>query len=217
MLNPAIAANHAGPAALQLQMRHRPIDALDYAPYEQLERAYQHLFLGEGIQRLPEEVPVWFDHATDVQMDEHATIIATHEQHALATGGLGPCIAICARGLSNSGETVLSLTHFSGVTEEPEDAMANVAVAMREAGVAHPQFHLIGGMVLPREIEGGSFDTEQRLLSLSNQYDIRGVHLHPSIGEQDLNTGEDNSIDVVMTANQIYCRRTQMHEYEPAA
>lgn len=197
-------------------LRHPPLTDTDRAPYMELEGHHRELFAAGGIERLPEDRQVWFDNVADVHMDEVAAIKVSPDQPAIATGGLGPCIAICARGKTENGETVLGMHHFSGAVYSPEDAMAAVQEEMESKGATKTSFFLIGGMMLPAGVEGGSLESEQRLLALHDRYDIQSVRLHVSDGEQDPATGRDNSVDVVMTADQIYFRHERMHEYKPA-
>uniref|UniRef100_UPI001EDB6CCB PAAR domain-containing protein n=1 Tax=Buttiauxella sp. S19-1 TaxID=941430 RepID=UPI001EDB6CCB len=165
----------------------------DREPYRALEREYASLFEDRHIQQLPENEDVVFDDVEDVDMDETKIITNISGRHkSLGTRGLGPCIAVCAYGWTLNNSQILGLSHYSGLAE-PEDMLDNIDSDMRAAGATRTEYYLIGGMIMPGGRESGSLQTEEGLLSLRDQYNIKGVRLHLSEGTED--ESEDESED----------------------
>jgi len=90
--------------------------------------------------------------------------------------------------------------------------MATLDQAMRDKGALHIKYSLVGGMIMPKEEEAGSYADEQSFLALKGSYAIEGVRLHVSEGEEDAHTGEDNSVNVLLMPNRVlYGRDTLYH------
>ncbi|HEY8608131.1 MAG TPA: XopAK family type III secretion system effector [Noviherbaspirillum sp.] len=194
------------------QRRHRAIVETDMAPYRALEQRYGRLFRSPAIVSLAEDAPVAFGPVRHVGMEEMELVNATREQVVLGTSGLGPCIAICARGTTRDGEIILGLNHYSGIETEVE-AMSGMDEQMRDEGATNTSFYLVGGMIMPQESTAGTWAIEERFLALSDQFNIQGVRLHTSVGEQNMETGEDNAVDVVLTPQAVFFRQSAMYVY----
>jgi hypothetical protein len=133
---------------------------------------------------------------SDVAMDRVKAIVCTGPETALGTVGLGPCIAVCARGLNFQNQVVIGLWHAS--YDEDQNRLLNNLRAgfnrlidkMRRQGAGSVEFSLAGGMKQPnaRCIEFG-----QAFLSLRNEYSIVAAEIHHC-------EREDQATDVIMAA-----------------
>jgi len=199
-----------------LETNQKAVTAADRKPYLELEKQYQALFENPYIQRLSEEEEVNFKGVEDVDMDETKVINAARGKNFIGTTGLGPCIAVCAYGRTYSNELILGLSHYSGVME-PEEILSEVDEEMRDAGASNIEFYLVGGMIVPGGSDSGTLETERRLLSLKDNFNIKGARLHVSEGreeapgEERINSDEAESVDVVVTTEKIYFRRKAMY------
>lgn len=189
-------------------LSHRPVNDQDRAPFRELERLHAELFRGGPIECVPQGSNVVFSNVRDVDMDEFDVINSKDGCQGIGTSGLGPCIAVCARGIDKEGLAVLGVYHHSGIGS-PEETMATLDQAMRDKGALHIKYSLVGGMIMPKEEEAGSYADEQSFLAMKGSYPIEGARLHVSEGEEDAHTGEDNSVNVVLMPNRVlYCRDT---------
>lgn len=136
----------------------------------------------------------------DVEMDDTKVIVCGRPEDALGTAGLGPCIAVCARGTDGRGRAVLGLWHASydedaaalpGSLRHGLDALRN---EMTSKGATSIELSLAGGMKRPNAqcIEFG-----QAFLSLRTEYNIVAAEIHHC-------ESEDRATDVVMTAGATY-------------
>ncbi|MBA1363168.1 XopAK family type III secretion system effector [Burkholderia gladioli] len=191
--------------------RHRPLNNRDVYPYRQLEHRYANLFQSGRIRRAPESQNYLFQHVVDVGMDE-PRVIRQSEGSTIGTDGLGPCIAICARGIDASGQAVLGIYHYSGAIETPTEAMRTLDDMMREKGAVQTHYSLIGGMITPEEHQSGSYQSEREFLSLTGSYNIEGVRLHVSEGEHD-SQGVENSVGVVLSNRSAVYRSGALYPY----
>ena len=171
----------------------------DRAQYDNLA-AGSHLFGTDRLTRvgrgeLPDDLEF-----TDVAMDGIEAIVCTRPEMALGTAGLGPCIAVCARGVDPRGQAVVGLWHASydedqvNLRNNLRDGLDRLTRKMTRRGAAQVEFSLAGGMKQPnaRCIEFG-----QMFLSLASDYPIVAAEIHHC-------ESEDQATDVVMTAGGTY-------------
>jgi len=136
----------------------------------------------------------------DVDMNGMEVIICTRPDKALGTAGLGPCIAVCARGFNPQGQAVIGLWHASydedqaNLRNNLRDGLDRLTRKMARRRAAQVEFSLAGGMKQPnaRCIEFG-----QMFLSLASDYNIVAAEIHHC-------ESEDQATDVVMTAGGTY-------------
>ncbi|KPL49036.1 type III secretion system effector protein [Xanthomonas axonopodis] len=136
-------------------------------------------------------------------MDECAVInLAQDGFDSIGTHGLSSCVCICAKGTNPRDHDILGLLHYSGIqdAQDAQDALSEIRDDMREEGVQNPERFLVGGMISNQD-ELGSFEIERDLLALQRPFNIVGAKLHPSMSDRN---GEENAINLVMTANGIY-------------
>lgn len=190
------------------------ISEYDRRPYLELEKKYQDIFDNKFITRLHEEDTVFFSDVEDVDMDEARVINETKSKTKIGSMGLGPCIGICAYGTTDDGESILGLSHYSGISE-PIEVMEEIDYKMRNEGASDIDYYLVGGMIMPGGEESGSYLSEVGLLSLSDKFNIKGARLHVSEGLEDTeDTDEfnfDKSIDIVMNSEGVFFRRKTMY------
>ncbi|KPC30060.1 Type III effector HopK1 [Pseudomonas syringae pv. cilantro] len=192
------------------ELSHRPVNDQDRAPFRALERLHAELFRGGPIEFVPKGSNVLASNVRDVDMDEFDVINSKDGCQGIGTTGLGPCIAVCARGMDREGLPVLGVYHHSGIGS-PEDTMATLDQAMREKGALQIKYSLVGGMIMPKEEEAGSYDDEQSFLALKGSYSIEGARLHVSEGEEDVHTGEDNSVNVLLMPDRVLYGRDTLY------
>lgn len=191
-------------------LSHRPVNDQDRAPFRELERLHAELFSGGPIEYVPEGRNVLVPNVRDVDIDEFDVINSKDGCQGIGTSGLGPCIAVCARGMDKEGLPVLGVYHHSGLGS-PEETMSTLDKAMRDKGALHIKYSLVGGRIMPKEEEAGSYADEQSFLELKGSYPVEGARLHVSEGEEDAHTGEDNSVNVVLMPNRILYGRDTLY------
>jgi hypothetical protein len=191
-------------------LSHRPVNDQDRAPFRELELLHAELFRGGPIECVPEGSNVSVSNVRDVDMDEFDVINSKDGCQGIGTSGLGPCIAVCARGMDKEGLPVLGIYHHSGMGS-PEETMATLDQAMRDKGALHIKYSLVGGRIMPKEEEAGSYADEQSFLALKGSYSIEGARLHVSEGEEDAHTGEDNSVNVLLMPNRVLYGRDTLY------
>jgi hypothetical protein len=171
----------------------------DRAQYDNLA-AGSHLFGTGRLTRVRrDEVPHGLEFE-DVAMDGIEAIVCTRPEMALGTAGLGPCIAVCARGINPQGQAVIGLWHASYDEDQSRlrnnlrDGLDKLTRKMTRRGAVQVEFSLAGGMKQPnaRCIEFG-----QMFLSLESDYNIVAAEIHHC-------ESEDQATDVVMTAGGTY-------------
>lgn len=189
---------------------HGPITDADRQPYRDLELQYSDLFNNKHIINVPESEVLTLNNVIDVDMDKIRVINASQTGMYLGTTGLGPCIAIGGIGYTSDNQTILGLTHFTGI-EEPEDVMGNLDDDMRAAGARHIGYVMVGGNITPGGEESGSLGSERSLLSLRDTYNILSVRLHTSEGEFDPVTGESTAVDAVLTTTHMLFRKAALY------
>lgn len=169
-------------------------------PFHDLERQYATLFQTPYICAVGSARDIRASRTLDVDMDECAIInLAQDGFDSIGTHGLSSCVCICAKGKNPRGHDILGLLHYSGI-QDAQDALSEIREDMREEGVHEPEIFLVGGMISNQD-ELGSFEIERNLLALQRPFNIVGAKLHPSMSDHD---GEENAINLVMTANGIY-------------
>lgn len=198
---------------MPMSERHRALEERDFAPYMQLRNDYPEYFRGGDIHRLQETNAFAFRDVVDVGMDDCQVITGGNGLH-IGTDGLGPCIAICARGVTGSGETVLGVYHYSGAGATPAEAMHEIDTQMREKGAHDIGYMFVGGMIMPIDSDSGSYENELGLLALGDQYRIEGARLHLCHGDHDAD-GMTNSTAVVLTPDGVFFRSNAMYPYAP--
>ncbi|WP_321950808.1 XopAK family type III secretion system effector [Paraburkholderia bannensis] len=196
---------------MPLEAQHRELTSNDTRPYRQLESQYAQLFRSGAIERAPETQSYLFHDVLDVGMDD-PRVIRQSQGAFIATDGLGPCIAICARGVDSAGQSVLGMYHYSGAIETPLEAMEQMNGMMAQHGAVNVSYSLIGGMITPQEQDSGSLDNERGFLSLSDRFPIEGVRLHVSEGEHDA-MGFENSVGVVLSDRGAVYRSEALYPY----
>lgn len=136
----------------------------------------------------------------DVAMDGMAAMVCTNAQQALGTAGLGPCIAVCARGIDPQGQEVIGLWHASydedqvNLRNNLRAGLGQLMGKMTRRHAAQVEFSLAGGMKQPnaRCIEFG-----ETFLSLRGEYPIVAAEIHHC-------EREDQATDVVVTSVRTY-------------
>lgn len=187
-----------------------PITDADRQPYLELEKEHNDLFNDKYIFNVPESETLTLNNVIDIDMDEMQVINHSQTGMLLGTTGLGPCIAIGGIGYTPDNQTILGLTHFTGI-EEPDVVMSDLDDAMREAGARHIGYIMVGGNISPGGEESGSLVSERKLLSLRDTYKILGVRLHTSEGELDPITGESTAVDAVLTPTHMLFRKAALY------
>ncbi|WP_241148139.1 XopAK family type III secretion system effector [Xanthomonas axonopodis] len=172
-------------------------------PFHDLERQYATLFQTPHIRAVRSARDIQAGRTMDVDMDECAVInLAQDGFDSIGTHGLSSCVCICAKGTNPRDHDILGLLHYSGIqdAQDAQDALSEIRDDMREEGVQNPERFLVGGMISNQD-ELGSFEIERDLLALQRPFNIVGAKLHPSMSDRN---GEENAINLVMTANGIY-------------
>jgi hypothetical protein len=178
------------------------IPAADVAEYLELERLHSDLFSSPEIVRTSPDNRLPFKYAKRVEMEAMGVINTARDGFdAIGTGGLGPCVAIGARGINDDGEAVLGVAHFSA-RQDLSTVMSGLSTQMRTEGVKEPRFYFVGGMVGSKGSGKGTLKLEQRLLAMRGQLTLRGVRLHTSPCEIN-EDGQRNSVDMVLTTRGI--------------
>ncbi|WP_341273056.1 XopAK family type III secretion system effector [Xanthomonas oryzae] len=169
-------------------------------PFRDLERQYAALFRTSHICAVQSARDIQASRTMDVEMDECAVInLAQDGFDSIGTHALSSCVCICAKGKNPRGHDILGLLHYSGI-QDAQDALSEIRNDMREEGVHEPDIFLVGGMISNQD-ELGSFEIERDLLALGHSFNIVGAKLHASMSDRN---GEENAINLVMTANGIY-------------
>lgn len=187
-----------------------PITDADRQPYLDLELEHNDLFNDNYIINVPESEILTLNNVIDVDMAEMRVINNSQTGMYLGTIGLGPCIAIGGIGYTPDNQTILGLTHFTGI-EEPDVVMSDLDDAMREAGAGHIGYIMVGGNITPGGEDSGSLASERSLLSLRVTYNILSVRLHTSEGELDPITGESSAVDAVLTPTHMLFRKAALY------
>nr|WP_113865343.1 XopAK family type III secretion system effector [Brenneria salicis]NMN93111.1 hypothetical protein [Brenneria salicis ATCC 15712 = DSM 30166]RBP65190.1 hypothetical protein DES54_10566 [Brenneria salicis ATCC 15712 = DSM 30166]RLM31691.1 hypothetical protein BHG07_04030 [Brenneria salicis ATCC 15712 = DSM 30166] len=173
------------------------------APFKQLERQYADLFSSREIQEVntPPASIMEGKKVKDIDLDECEVINASRDNFDyIGTSGLSKCIGICARGLNSRNETIMGVCHYTGVRSEPAAALQLLRSKMDEKGAGNAKMYLVGG-AMSADPDLGSLSAERELLSLRQQFNIKGVRLHTSIWE-DIYSGE--YVNLLMTPDNIY-------------
>jgi hypothetical protein len=97
----------------------------------------------------------------------------------------------------------MGLWHYSGELPDARDVLLVMDCEMKRRGALNTTFYLAGGLITTEEDEGGSYETENVLLALRDEFDIQGAKLHLSKGEVDLR-GEPKCVHLVMTPDAVY-------------
>ncbi|WP_343231274.1 XopAK family type III secretion system effector [Xanthomonas campestris] len=169
-------------------------------PFHDLERQYAALFDTSHIRAVQSARDIQVSRTLDVDMDDCIVInLAQDGFDSIGTHGLSSCVCICAKGTNSRGHGILGLLHYSGI-QDAQDSLSEIRNDMREEGVEEPDIFLVGGMISNQD-ELGSFEIERDLLALGHDFNIVGAKLHPSMSDRN---GEENAINLVMTADGIY-------------
>lgn len=146
---------------------------------------------------------------------EEITVINTTRDgfDAIGTAGLGPCIAIGARGINQRGESILGLAHYSA-NQDIQQVVGSLLNKMLGAGAEAPKFYLVGGMIGSKNGGAGTIKQERALLGLREVINIDGARLHTSSSEID-DYGQRSSVDFAMSSTDIVFRRDPIAMIRP--
>lgn len=109
----------------------------------------------------------------------------------IGTNGVGPCIAICARGVDREGKIIVGLAHMDAGLDE-NDVLSKLEKCFGSLGVPRNKMEifLVGGWRSAEELQ-------RRLLALTDRFNIKGVKFNLK-GEGIEYPEERNYIDVVV-------------------
>lgn len=148
----------------------------------------------------------------DVDLDECVVINTARDGFdSIGTTGLSNCIALCARGVNDKGETILGVSHYSGSktgNTEPRQALQELKSMMDAHGARNTAMHLVGGMI-SKTAHLNSLDRERGLLSLRHTYNIQGAKLHLSTST-DIN--DAGFVNALMTPERVYYSEDDLYE-----
>ncbi|MBA3602539.1 MAG: hypothetical protein H0W50_02620 [Parachlamydiaceae bacterium] len=167
--------------------------------FDRLKTKYSTLFEHNGIKKVSQDKT--YPSMKEIQMDEIAVIITKNQKHpSLFTSGLGVCIAVMARGISEKNGTCLGLSHFTTMIE-PRDVLEKIQKKLKKEGCKPEsiEFYLIGGQLPYRdgpEVGGlSTIEIESEFLSLSKEFNIIGVQFN--LAE------DDESLSVIISEDEI--------------
>lgn len=127
-----------------------------------------------------------------VEMDEGGIVWGEKGKELfLGTLGVGPCIALCARGETVS-HCYLGIFHLC--LEPPKEGLEYLMNSFMNSGCYNVEIYLVGGNHL-------TLDVQEKLLELSNYYPIKGAKFN-LVSEQ--SHGLDASINVAMNTKYVY-------------
>lgn len=134
-----------------------------------------------------------FYNVSDVGMDK-VLVIDASEGH-IGTSHCGPCIAICARGLTQEGSYKLGITHSSGIFSARK-YLDQLKIKMIHSGAIEKtiNFYCVGG-------SQASHTMEQQLIILAKEYNIKRVCFCLSQSEDE--NSIYSSVHVVITPNTV--------------
>lgn len=191
----------------------------ELAPFLALENQYADLFASHSVVELENAqsrnlngAPFSARHTLDVDLDECRAINLNHDGFdSIGTEGLTTCIGIAARGQNTQGETILSLYHYSGNSNETAVQALDKTrqAALNKGGKAETiEMFLVGGMT-SKDQSLNTLERERNLLRLHQAYNIRGAKLHTNRG---LNMHDYEQTSMVVTANQVYYSKDELYQ-----
>lgn len=168
------------------------------AEFSELKVTYLDLFQYEGIKKA--QSGKTYTPMIAVQMEEIA-VVSTKDHPYLGTDCLGVCIAVMARGYSETNGSYIALSHTSSFVYEPEELLIEISRQLQAKGCNSIEFYVVGGQ-LPY-IDGpeiaDSIDRQSEFLSLSKQYNIVGAQFNLAEGA--------DSLAVIISADEIVWQR----------
>lgn len=206
------------------------IDLSAFNKARNLEAEFYHLFHHPGISEISASENKIFADVTDVEMSSTmCKILSKGSTAALGTEALATCIAIAARGKNSAGEIVLGLSHYSETHEEtgeylpPKAALDHLLDQMTGNGAKKESinFYLAGGQLAPSGTQSNTLNLESELLSLSKEFNIVAVRLHPTLVEcnasgekisRHTNNDHDSSINAVITAEGMFYSHGRLYK-----
>jgi len=152
----------------------------DISIYQELEYEHRDLFSHSFIRETDES----FGLLPSIGVDKYR--IAFADQGSLATHGVGPCMAICMKGETKRGRTILALCHTSTDYSIPK-VIASAKKAMNKKGCESKtiQTYVVGGE-FPCDELSGTLNEEIQILNISADERIIGVRFNTARGDVDL-------------------------------
>ncbi len=131
-----------------------------------------------------------FDSGVYVPQGTYKVIPA--EQGPIGTTGLGPCVAVCARGKTNEGKLILGLAHMDA-TQNEKYVLNQLKEDLKAYGVPEEniEMYLVGGWRSTEELQ-------KRLLALSGSFPIKGIRINIKDLDREF-PPKKNYIDVLIT------------------
>lgn len=145
----------------------------------------------------------WFYELVDVGMDK---FIVMSGNEKLATRGLGPCFAICMKGVNKKQIPVLGMCHTSHLVPL-EDVLSDLKQAMVDEGCIKRSLEtfVIGGQNPSKENSEGNLEEEALVVSLTEKYNVKGTLFN-------LVETEEESLSVVFTPEGLYVSKRELYE-----
>jgi hypothetical protein len=145
----------------------------------------------------------------EVDLDETVVINTERDGYdSIGTTGLASCIGIAARGKNKEGETLLGLSHYSGLISTPAEALTELQQMMTEAGALSTEMYVVGGM-RSSDPDLDTYDRERQLLALRNSFNIRGARLHVN-ESTDINNAEH--VNMLVSRDHVHFSRDEIYD-----
>jgi hypothetical protein len=148
--------------------------------FNQFEITYPDLFQNNEIKNAP--VGKIFPEMIDVDMDK-IEIVFTKDNPFIGTRGLDTCIAVIARGQTESNGPCIAVSHTS-LSQDPEYVLKTICQKMQSKVYGCKpdsiKFYVVGGRlpILEDSTIIDSMKEEIKFLSLARQYNIVGVQFN---------------------------------------
>ncbi len=148
--------------------------------------------------------PCLFKELPDVDMDRF--MVSTGFDKAVGTSGLGPCFAICARGLTAENTPVIALAHKSSMVAT-RDVFRWLKKEMVNQGCIKNTIKtvVIGGESPSLDNPEGTIEEEREFFSLGVEQGAQEMLFNFAQGEAE-------SLSVVVTPTQIYVSKECLFE-----
>jgi hypothetical protein len=131
----------------------------------------------------------------------------------LATSGVATCFAVCSIGKTRIGAPVLGLCHMSSLVrfDTVLHLLKNEMVRRKRAIRSTIRTYVIGGQGPSAEAPEGTRAAESLILSLAKRERIAGALFNLS----NMDNGDDDGIDIVLTAKHIFVSKKAMFPSGP--